>query len=80
MAESDLQKRILDLINDEMEAGMPSPTLEADLENDLGLDSLDRVELCIAIEQEFSLDIFDEETEKWRTPADIVSYVQRFVP
>lgn len=43
--------------------------------NDLGLDSLDHVEIIMAMEDEFSFEIPDTDAEKLLTPADIVRYV-----
>ena len=43
--------------------------------NDLGLDSLDHVEIIMAMEDEFGFEIPDTDAEKLLTPADIVRYV-----
>ncbi len=44
--------------------------------DDLGADSLDQVELVMALEEEFSLEISDEEAEKIRTVSDAVRYIE----
>ena len=46
------------------------------LQEDLNLDSLDRVELTLAIEEEFGIEIPDEDAEKIVTVGDIVKYIQ----
>jgi len=50
-------------------------TLSAHFVNDLGLDSLDHVEVIMAIEDEFGFEIPDEHAEKLITPEHIVKYV-----
>ena len=51
-------------------------TLQADLVNDLGLDSLDLVELVYAIEEDFEIVIDDEIAEGWNSVKDIVDWVE----
>lgn len=50
-------------------------TESADFQKDLSLDSLDRVELVMAFEQEFSIEIPDEEADKLKCCADVVNYI-----
>ena len=50
-------------------------TLESHFINDLGLDSLDHVEIIMAMEDEFGFEIPDDHAEKLLTPAKIVQYV-----
>lgn len=49
--------------------------LEANLKEDLGLDSLDAVELNMALEEAFNLSIADEDLAKFATVKDIVDYI-----
>ncbi|XP_076882772.1 acyl carrier protein 3, mitochondrial-like [Bidens hawaiensis] len=51
-------------------------TESADFQKDLSLDSLDRVELVMAFEQEFSIEIPDEQADKLKCCADVAKYVQ----
>lgn len=51
-------------------------TLDISLKS-LGLDSLDGVELTMMLEDEFGLYIDDEDSEKWQTPRDILTYVEK---
>ena len=53
----------------------PQVSLDSHFINDLGLDSLDHVEVMMAIEDEFGFEIPDEHAEKLLTPAKIVEYV-----
>lgn len=50
-------------------------TESADFQKDLSLDSLDRVELVMAFEQEFSIEIPDEEADKLKCCADVAQYI-----
>lgn len=50
-------------------------TLDSHFYNDLGLDSLDHVELIMAIEDEFQFEIPDQDAEKLNTPHDILKYI-----
>jgi acyl carrier protein len=51
-------------------------TPEAVFVDDLGADSLDLVELIMAMEEEFGFEIADEEAEKLRTVQDVISFIQ----
>jgi len=49
----------------------------AHFQNDLGLDSLDRVEVVLAIEEEFNCEFTDEQSDKFMGVADVVDFVAR---
>ncbi|MBN1467155.1 MAG: acyl carrier protein [Fusobacteriaceae bacterium] len=51
-------------------------TLEASFADDLGADSLDTVELIMAFEEEFGVEIPDDEAEKIKTVKDVVNYIE----
>ena len=51
-------------------------TMDTNLMKDLEADSLDAVEIIMAIEDEFDIEIPDEDAEKFQTVADIVGYVE----
>ena len=51
-------------------------TLEASFTKDLGADSLDTVELVMAFEEEFNVEVPDEEAEKLQTVGDVVKYIE----
>ena len=50
-------------------------TLEASFVNDLGADSLDTVELIMALEEEFNIEIPDDDAERIKTVGDIIKYI-----
>ena len=49
---------------------------EGELRRDLGADSLDEVELCMVIEEEFNIEITDEDVDGWKTAGDILRCVE----
>ena len=51
--------------------------MEAQLQNDLGVASLDAMEIVLSIEEAFGIDIPDEEARKAKTPGDIANFVSR---
>lgn len=51
-------------------------TMEADLREDLGADSLDALELVMALEEEYGITIPDDEAAKLKTVADVVNYIE----
>jgi acyl carrier protein len=50
---------------------------EAHFINDLGADSLDTVELVMALEEEFGVEISDEDAEKIQTVADVIKFIEK---
>jgi acyl carrier protein len=74
MSES-IQARIREIIINELGVESKIVTDDASFVEDLGADSLDTVELVMAFEEEFKLDIPDEEAEKMRTVGDAVRFV-----
>lgn len=67
--------RIKEIIVDQLGVEESKVTPEASFVDDLGADSLDTVELVMALEEEFNLEISDEEAEKILTVNDAVNYV-----
>ena len=59
-----------------MGANEADMTMETNIAKDLGADSLDVVELLVAIEDEFSVEVPDEEIENIKTIGDLVEYIQ----
>ena len=68
--------KVADTIADALGCEVDEVKRDSSLINDLGADSLAIVELVLALEEEFEIDIPDEETEKVRTVQDAVDYIQ----
>jgi acyl carrier protein len=67
--------RIKKIIVEQLEVGEDEVTMQASVAEDLGADSLDIVELIMALEEEFEIEIPDEDAEKFRTVQDAVTYI-----
>jgi acyl carrier protein len=74
---AELEQRVKDIIAEELGVEKEKLTGEASFMEDLGADSLDTVELVMAFEKEFDLDIPDEEAEKLRTVGDALNYLHQ---
>ncbi|CAH1708264.1 unnamed protein product [Aphis gossypii] len=70
-----IKKRVLLVLQLYDKVNPDKLSLESHFINDLGLDSLDHVEVIMAIEDEFGFEIPDEDAEKLHKPKDIVQYV-----
>ena len=70
-----LKKESAHIICDQLAVEPEKVTLTASFIDDLGADSLDIVELVMTMEEEFDLDIPDEDAEKMKTVGDVVKYV-----
>ena len=73
---SDKVEKVKDIIVEELGVEREKLTETASFMEDLGADSLDTVELVMAFEKEFDIDIPDEEAEKLRTVGDALKYLQ----
>ena len=71
-----LDEKVKKIIIDQLGVDEAEVTPEAKFIDDLGADSLDTVELVMALEEEFGIEIPDEEAEKIATVQDAVSYIQ----
>lgn len=72
----ELLKKVTDVVVDKLGVKAEDVKPESSFVNDLGADSLDRVELVMALEDEFELEIQDSESEKFQTVADVVSFIE----
>ena len=69
-------KKVQEKVAEQLGVELEEITMEASFIDDLGADSLDIVELLMALEEEFEIEIPDEEAEKLTTVGDIVEYVK----
>ena len=71
-----IEERVIEIVCEQMGASREKITAETTFINDLGADSLDTVELVIAFEEEFGLEIPDEDAEKITRVKEAVDYIQ----
>lgn len=72
-----VEDRIKEIIVDQLGVDAAEVTETASFIDDLGADSLDTVELVMAFEEEFGIEIPDEEAEKLQTVADALNYMKK---
>ena len=68
--------KIKEIIIEQLDVDESAVTLETHIMKDLEADSLDAVEIIMAIEEEYGIEIPDEEAEKFQTVGDLVHYVE----
>ena len=69
--------KIKAILAEQLDVDEDSLTLETDIAKDLNADSLDVVEILMSIEDEFSVEIPDEEIENIKTIGDLVEYIEK---
>ncbi|HEX8362339.1 MAG TPA: acyl carrier protein [Longimicrobium sp.] len=73
---ADVEQKVKEIIINELGVEQEKVTPEARFVDDLGADSLDTVELVMAFEEEFGMEIPDEDAEKLQTVGDAITYIQ----
>ncbi len=75
-AEKSIEQKVKDITVEQLGANPDQVTPEAKFIEDLGADSLDTVELVMALEEEFGQEIPDEEAEKLQSVGDVIKYIE----
>ncbi|MCP3771728.1 acyl carrier protein [Paenibacillus sp. MZ04-78.2] len=73
---SEVLDRVKRIVVDRLGVDVAEVTLEASFKDDLGADSLDVVELVMELEEEFDIEISDEDAEKITTVGQVVEYIK----
>ena len=80
MAENELslsiENRVINILVAEGNADEGKITLQSDIQNDIGLESIDTINILFGLEDEFDIEISDQDMEDIKTVRDIVTYVQ----
>jgi acyl carrier protein len=75
MSDKTTEERVKDIIVDQLGVSAEQVTIDAKFIEDLGADSLDTVELVMAFEEEFGIEVPDEAAEKLLSVGDVVKYI-----
>ena len=71
----EIEKRVIEVLSDKASMDVQQITLQSRLVDDLGLDSLDAVEMVFEIEESYGIDIPDDQIQEFKTAQDIVTYL-----
>ncbi len=71
-----VESKIKSIIAEQLGVKPEEVTPNASFVDDLGADSLDTVELIMALEEEFNIEIPDEDAEKMKTVGDVIKYIE----
>jgi acyl carrier protein len=75
MSDKSIEDRVKDIIVDQLGVSADQVTPEAKFVEDLGADSLDTVELVMAFEEEFDIEVPDDEAEKLQSVGNVITYI-----
>jgi acyl carrier protein len=75
MSDKSIEDRVKDIIVEQLGVSAEQVTPEAKFVEDLGADSLDTVELVMAFEEEFDIEVPDDEAEKLQSVGDVITYI-----
>ncbi|MBW1999228.1 MAG: acyl carrier protein [Deltaproteobacteria bacterium] len=76
---ADVEEKVKKIICEQLDVAEEDVVPEASFVDDLGADSLDQVELIMAMEEEFDLSISDEEAEKITTVKDAIDFITKAI-
>ena len=68
--------KVKDILVDQLDCEEDSVTMDASITDDLGADSLDLVDLVMSLEEEFDVEIPDDQVENIKTVGDFVKYIE----
>lgn len=77
MATSSVEQQVIKIVSDQLGIEAKTVTRESAFVEDLGADSLDTVELVMALEEEFDMEIPDEVAEKIKTVGDAIDHIEK---
>ena len=75
----DVFEKVREIISEQLDVDIDSITLDTSFINDLESDSLESVELIMALEEEFDIEFPDEDAEKISTVQDAVNYIEDII-
>ncbi|MFM8470906.1 MAG: acyl carrier protein [Limisphaerales bacterium] len=76
MADKPIDQKVKDIVVEQLGVNADQVLPEAKFIEDLGADSLDTVELIMALEEEFGIEVPDEEAEKLVSVGDVIRYIE----
>ena len=76
MAKEEIFDKLKELVVDQLGVEEDEVTMEASMQDDLGADSLDLVDLVMSVEEEFGVKVADEDLENIKTVGYIVNYIE----
>jgi acyl carrier protein len=76
MSDKPIEEKVKDIIVEQLGVNPEQVTPQASFIEDLGADSLDIVELVMAFEEEFNVEVPDEDAEKLQTVGDVIKYIE----
>ena len=79
MSEKSIEDQVIEIVCKQLSTNKENVKLTTSFINDLGADSLDTVELVMTFEEEFLIDIPDDEAEKIQTVGDAVNFIKKYV-
>jgi len=74
-----MEDKIKRIIAEELGCQQDEVLFRRSLANDLGMDGFDRIEIVMALEEEFVINIPEEELDKWETVGNIIEYIKKAV-
>ena len=77
MSDNSIEEKVRSIIVEQLGVESDKVTADAKFIEDLGADSLDTVELVMAFEENFDIEVPDEEAEKLQSVADVVAYLEK---